>query len=71
MCFALPQKITQIKGNQAKSEQGDTLDSSLVSVKKGDWILKQNSLIIGKLSTKQARNIFRLIKHLKYQAESK
>jgi len=71
MCFAIPHQIKRIAKNQVIIENGRSLDSSLVSVKEGDWILEQNSLIIGKLSAKQAQNVFHLIKHLKYQTESK
>ncbi len=61
MCFSIPHQITKLKEKKAITKDHRVLDSSLVSVKTGDWILEQNGIIIKKISKKQARNVLKLI----------
>lgn len=61
MCFTLPQKIKKFSKDKVITNDDQTLDPSLISVKIGDWVLAQNGLVIAKISEKQAKDIFQLI----------
>lgn len=51
-----------IKSGKDKHEVG-----SLIEVKKGDWVLTQNDVIIRKISQKQAREINKILEKSKVQ----
>ena len=66
MCLTIPKKILSIS---QKSIIGQTLRgkkekivTSLIKIKKGDWVLTQNSIAVKKITTKQAREINSLLK---------
>lgn len=62
MCLTIPKQVISVKGgkavikhNKAREEAG-----SLVKIKKGDWVLMQNGVIIKKITAKQAKEINKL-----------
>jgi len=68
MCLALPNKITSINLKE-KSKKINLLDpfgkrkeveNSLVRVKKGDYVILQNKIIVRKINTKEAKEIISL-----------
>jgi len=63
MCLTIPKQIISIKNDLIKVRSGKKIESvgSLVKVKKGDWVLTQNSIIIRKITPKQARDINQII----------
>ncbi|PIV38639.1 MAG: hypothetical protein COS30_01010 [Candidatus Portnoybacteria bacterium CG02_land_8_20_14_3_00_45_8] len=63
MCLTIPKQIIAIKNDLIKVRSGKKIESvgSLVKVKKGDWVLTQNSIIIRKITPKQARDINQII----------
>lgn len=60
MCLVIPHQISKIHRTKATTKDNYILDSSLVSVKIGDWVLEQNGFVITKISSKQARDIINL-----------
>lgn len=64
MCLTIPAKVISINKNKAKVKIGkkkQLVNSQLVDVKKGDWVLIQNNFIINKVNLKQVREINKLI----------
>lgn len=64
MCLTIPKQVIEFKKGVArvKSQKGPQEVGSLVGVKKGDWVLTQNNVIVQKISKKQAQEINRLFK---------
>jgi hydrogenase maturation factor len=67
MCLAIPKQVILFKNGVAmvKSQRGPQEVGALVRVKKGDWVLTQNNIIISKISVRQAREINKLFKSKK------
>jgi len=67
MCLTIPKKVISFKNGVAKikSKKGQQEVGSLVKVKKGDWVLTQNNVIVQKISKKQAQQINILFKSAK------
>jgi len=65
MCLTIPKKILSInsKSIMGKSPKGkkEKITASLVKIKKGDWVLTQNSIIVKKITSKQAAEINNLL----------
>jgi hydrogenase maturation factor len=63
MCLTIPKQVLSIKNGavEVKSPNGKEQLGSIISVKKGDWILSQNNIIIKKVSQKQAKEINKLL----------
>ncbi len=64
MCLTIPKKVISIKKGivrilpfNGKEEQEA---KTIIKIKKGDWVLTQNSIIINKLSPRQASEICNL-----------
>ena len=60
MCLTIPKKITAIKNGVCvlERENGEKQEAkSIIPVKKGNWVLTQNNIIIQKLTQKQAQEI--------------
>jgi len=59
MCLTIPKQVLSVKNSVVKvsAPQGRQEVGSLVKVKKGDWVLTQNNVIIQKISKKQAGEI--------------
>lgn len=67
MCLTIPKQVIEFKKGVAtvKSQKGPQEVGSLVGVKKGDWVLTQNNVIIQKISQKQAKEISSLLRNTK------
>jgi len=64
MCFAVPEKIIKIKGQEAEVAKKRRLDITLLpGVKKGDWVLSNGNLAIKKIDQKEAKVFFALTKN--------
>ncbi len=63
MCLAVPKKVVAVKKDfvQVKSGKKNERVGSLLKVKKGDWVLTQNKVIIKKITQKQAKEINNLL----------
>ena len=63
MCLTIPKKIIAINKDivKLKSDRITETAGSIISVKKGDWVLTQQGVIIKKISKKQAREINQLL----------
>jgi len=66
MCLTIPKKILSISqksiiGQTLRGEK-EKIVTSLIKIKKGDWVLTQNSIAVKKITTKQAREINSLLK---------
>jgi hydrogenase maturation factor len=59
MCLTIPKQVILCKNGAAilKSRNGRQNAGSIIKVKKGDWVLTQNNIIIQKISEKQAKEI--------------
>lgn len=66
MCLTKPAQIKSIKGNIAVVESGgkkrEVNIALLPKAKVGDWILAQANLAIEKISSREAKEIKKLIK---------
>jgi hydrogenase maturation factor len=66
MCLTIPKKVISankqaIKVLSYNSEKAQEV-STIIKVKKGDWVFTQNNIIINKISNKQAQEIINLIR---------
>jgi hydrogenase maturation factor len=63
MCLTIPKQVISIKKElvKVKSAKGREILGTFISVKKGDWVLSQNNVIISKISAKQAKEINKLL----------
>lgn len=63
MCLTIPKQVIAVKKDfvEVKSPKGRQKLGALISVKKGDWVLTQNNVIVKKISQKQAKEINKLI----------
>jgi hydrogenase maturation factor len=64
MCLTIPKQVISFNGRAAivNSEKGQQEVGSLIKVKKNDWVLTQNNIIIQKIDKKQAEEIIDLFK---------
>ncbi len=65
MCLTIPKQVISIKDGitTVKSAKSQQEVGSLIKVKKGDWVLTQNNVIIKKISKKQAEEINNLLRN--------
>ena len=63
MCLTIPKKVLTVSKAAVKVKVGPKTElvGSLLPVKKGDWVLTQNSVIIRKITAKQAGEIDSLL----------
>jgi hydrogenase assembly chaperone HypC/HupF len=63
MCLTIPKQIISLKSDEVKLRNGDAVEtaSTIVSVRKGDWVLTQNGVIIKKIKAKEAKEILKII----------
>ena len=63
MCLTIPYQIASKKGDKFviinKNQKKEAL-SPLAKVKKGDWVLTQNNIIIRKINQREARELISL-----------
>jgi len=64
MCLTIPKQVMAVKGGsiKLKSPKGQQQVGSLIKVKKGDWVLAQQGVIVRKIGKKQAEEINQLFK---------
>jgi len=64
MCLTIPKQVLSVKNGVAmvKSRKGKEEVGMIVKIKKGDWVLTQNNIIIRKITEKQAKEISDLFK---------
>ncbi|TSC53419.1 MAG: hypothetical protein LiPW39_284 [Parcubacteria group bacterium LiPW_39] len=64
MCLTIPKQVIAVKKNlvEVKSPKGQQKVGALITVKKGDWVLTQNNVIVKKISQKQAKEINRILR---------
>jgi len=65
MCLTIPKKILSISQKSITGQgfggKKEKITASLVKIKKGDWALTQNSIIVKKITARQAKEINKLI----------
>ena len=63
MCLAIPKQVASTnKGSIFLRVDGKTeAAGTIVKVKKGDWVLTQEDIIIKKIAPKQAREILKIL----------
>ncbi|MEK7160702.1 MAG: HypC/HybG/HupF family hydrogenase formation chaperone [Patescibacteria group bacterium] len=64
MCLTLPKKVLSVSQAGVKLKAAGRppeLAGALLKVKKGDWVLTQNSVIVKKITLKQAKEINSLL----------
>ena len=63
MCLAIPKQVLSVRNDAAtvKSSGGLQEVGSIVKVKKGDWVLTQNNIIVRKITKKDANEINKLL----------
>lgn len=63
MCLTIPKQVLNVKkdGVEVKSANGRQILGAIIKVKKGDWVLSQNQVIISRITEKQAKEIINLI----------
>lgn len=65
MCITIPKKIISVKKDKliVETASGKKQEvSAIIKVKKDDWVLTQNGVIVSKITDKQAKEINKLIK---------
>lgn len=63
MCLTIPKQVLTATKTAIKVKTGQKTESvgSFLPVKRGDWVLTQNGIIIKKISAKQAKEINSLL----------
>jgi len=63
MCLTIPYQVKCPKGEKfvimANGQEKDVI-SPLFKIKKGDWVLTQNNIVVKKITSKQAKKILDL-----------
>jgi len=67
MCLTIPKQVISFKNGVAKvkSAKGSQEVGALIKIKKGDWVLTQNNVIVQRISQKQAKEIKSLLRNTK------
>jgi len=63
MCLTIPKQVVSAGNNFIRIRAGKKTESvgTILAVKKGDWVLTQNSIIIKKITARQAKEISLLL----------
>lgn len=63
MCLAIPKQVIVVKKGiiNVKAGKKTEIAGSILAVKKGDWVLTQNGIIIKKITDKQAKKINKIL----------
>jgi hydrogenase maturation factor len=63
MCLTIPKQVLAINKDfiEVISSKGKEKLGTLITIKKGDWILSQNGVIISKITASQAKKIDSLL----------
>ncbi len=64
MCLTIPKQVVSVSQKAISVKAGRQTEKvgSLLTVKKGDWVLTQNSIIIRKITARQAKEVKQLLK---------
>lgn len=66
MCLSIPGQVKEINKNnfvvQYKQQEVKIPNSIIKDIQEGDWVIVQNKCITQKLTNKQAKDFFKLIK---------
>jgi hydrogenase assembly chaperone HypC/HupF len=65
MCLAIPGKVLSIEKGKIIIDYETTqreASHSVVDVKKGDWVIVNNKIIVNRLSEEEVKKFFELIK---------
>lgn len=68
MCLTIPYKVLSCRDKTAIvifNNKKQKVNSNLINVKKGDYVIIQNKIIIKKINKKEANKIFTLLKEVK------
>ena len=64
MCLTIPKKVISIKNGVIRVVpiNGKMIEEagSIIKVKKGDWVITQNSIIINKITSRQAKEVCKI-----------
>ncbi|MBU4142803.1 HypC/HybG/HupF family hydrogenase formation chaperone [Patescibacteria group bacterium] len=65
MCLTIPKQVVSASQRAIRVRIGKKTESvgSILSVKKGDWVLTQNCIIIKKITAKQAKEINKMLQN--------
>ncbi len=65
MCLAVPKQVISIKRDfiVVNSKKGKQQVGTIIKVKKNDWVLTQNDIIIRKINLKQVKEIKGLLRN--------
>lgn len=65
MCLTIPKQVVSTAKDAINVKIGKKTESvgSLLAVKKGDWVLTQNGIIIKKITAKQAKGINQILQY--------
>lgn len=65
MCLTIPKKVISVKKGIIKimpfNDEKEQEAKTIMKVKKGDWVLTQNGIIVSKFSPRQASEICNLL----------
>jgi hydrogenase maturation factor len=70
MCLTIPKQIISLKSKEIKLKNGKAIEtaSTIIPVKKGDWVSTQNNVIIKKINKKEAKEILKIInQHISHE----
>ncbi|MDD5590239.1 MAG: HypC/HybG/HupF family hydrogenase formation chaperone [Candidatus Portnoybacteria bacterium] len=62
MCLTIPKQVVSFRKGRVllASPSGEEEAGSLIRIKKGDWVLTQNQIVVSKITKKQAKDILGL-----------
>jgi len=65
MCLTIPKQVISAGKKATYVRVGKKTESvgSILAVKKGDWVLTQNNIIIKKITAKQAEEINKILRN--------
>jgi len=65
MCLIIPGKIISLRGNKAMvnfNGKREQVDTQLVRIKIGDYVMVSNGFVIKKINQKEAQEILKILK---------
>ena len=65
MCLTIPAKVISVEKNKAKvdfASKKEQVDTQLVKVKVGDYVMVSNGFVIKKVNKKEAEEILKILK---------
>jgi len=65
MCLIIPGKVISLRGNKAMvnfNGKREQVDTQLVRIKIGDYVMVSNGFVIKKINQKEAQEILKILK---------